>query len=218
MRRVKDEFNEKVAYKLTDSRSHKNYYDDWASTYDADFVKKRNYVYPKEIARLYRLKSARKNGSVLDIGCGTGLIGVELNNEGLAVDGIDISPKMLAHARNTNCYRELLEINLLETKTYHKKKYSALVSSGTFTVGHLEPETLLDTLTFGEAGALCIYGINSSHFKKKKFEKYFSSLYESNFIFGLEYVSVPIYGTKKQQSKSLDFGKVAIFNLGNKIC
>jgi predicted TPR repeat methyltransferase len=51
----------------------------------------------------------------IDLGCGSGALGLALYARGLRrpLDGIDLSPRMLALARVSGCYRELLQDNLL---------------------------------------------------------------------------------------------------------
>jgi predicted TPR repeat methyltransferase len=51
----------------------------------------------------------------IDFGCGSGVLGIALRESGLRrpLDGLDLSPVMLALARASGCYRHLLRTNLL---------------------------------------------------------------------------------------------------------
>lgn len=51
----------------------------------------------------------------IDLGCGSGALGLALRETGLAapMDGIDLSPVMLQLAASTGCYRHLHRANLL---------------------------------------------------------------------------------------------------------
>jgi predicted TPR repeat methyltransferase len=51
----------------------------------------------------------------IDFGCGSGALGIALRDAGLRqpLDGLDLSPVMLGLARETGCYRHLLQANLL---------------------------------------------------------------------------------------------------------
>jgi predicted TPR repeat methyltransferase len=51
----------------------------------------------------------------IDFGCGSGVLGLALREAGLRqpLDGLDLSPVMLALARQTGCYRDLARANLL---------------------------------------------------------------------------------------------------------
>jgi trans-aconitate methyltransferase len=55
------------------------------------------------------------NAQGIDFGCGSGVLGLALSDAGLRqpLDGIDLSPVMLELARQTGCYRRLIEANLL---------------------------------------------------------------------------------------------------------
>jgi predicted TPR repeat methyltransferase len=46
-------------------------------------------------------------GNVLDLGCGTGLVGVEIGSRSRRLVGIDLSPNMIERARARNLYTEL---------------------------------------------------------------------------------------------------------------
>ncbi|RAH39706.1 uncharacterized protein BO95DRAFT_469476 [Aspergillus brunneoviolaceus CBS 621.78] len=82
------------------------------------------YVAPRLVAQaVMRLsKSAITRPVVLDAGCGTGLVGQALATAGgaasssissiAAIDGIDFSPAMLAMARKTGVYRNLIRGDL----------------------------------------------------------------------------------------------------------
>jgi predicted TPR repeat methyltransferase len=60
--------------------------------------------------------AARAQAAVLDVGCGTGLAGEALAALGFAVvDGLDISPEMMAVAMARGAYRQCLQADLLTT-------------------------------------------------------------------------------------------------------
>ena len=56
----------------------------------------------------------------IDFGCGSGVLGIALKEAGLRqpMDGLDISPGILDLARNTGCYRNLQQANLLLPEDY----------------------------------------------------------------------------------------------------
>ncbi|MGD9211712.1 MAG: hypothetical protein PVI90_13080, partial [Desulfobacteraceae bacterium] len=57
-----------------------SYYDNWAETYD-ETLKKWNYKSPEYGATLHR-KHTKVKGTICDAGCGTGMTGEALKNEG----------------------------------------------------------------------------------------------------------------------------------------
>jgi SAM-dependent methyltransferase len=80
-------------------------YDRWAPTYE-DTVES-----AMDIALLERVGIDWESvGSVADLGCGTGRTGAWMATRGVgAIDGVDISPGMLAAARARGVYRSLAE-------------------------------------------------------------------------------------------------------------
>ncbi|WP_396612080.1 class I SAM-dependent DNA methyltransferase [Haloferax sp. S1W] len=64
------------------------FYDAWASVYDAEQT-------PTDDVRYYLDRARNTEGRVLEIGCGTGRIYLELLREGIDASGIDLSTGML---------------------------------------------------------------------------------------------------------------------------
>lgn len=151
-------------------------YKDWADTYDNDFIAATGYVGYLNAARFFLKQEDRPSGPVLDVGCGTGFVGVALRDGGIAtVDGIDISQAMLDQARDklagdeSAAYTNLIQADLTETIAIDDNVYAGLVSAGTFTHGHLGPESLNELWRVAAAGAVCSIGINALHFDSQGF-------------------------------------------------
>ena len=66
-------------YKLKTTDEVMKYYDEWGeeNKYDQDMVKW-NYTGPKETVAVFKKYTSNKNIKILDAGCGTGLVGIEL--------------------------------------------------------------------------------------------------------------------------------------------
>lgn len=73
-------------------------YDPIASFYD-DHWTERYQPLAFEILRDVLLETLAPGASILDVGCGTGVISQSLSHHGYRVVGIDISPEMVRHAR-----------------------------------------------------------------------------------------------------------------------
>ncbi len=155
------------AYKLATPGDNAAYYDAFAATYDTDFVAQMGYQYPKAIANAYRRAAMPDDTPIADIGCGTGLVAAELARPDIPIDGMDISPEMLAAAGQKSLYRALNIVDLTGPLT--PNTYGAVLSSGTFTHGHLGPEPLRGLLDIARSGALFIIGVNQHHFEAQKF-------------------------------------------------
>ena len=98
----------------------------------------------REVARHRAARLALAHpGSVVDLGCGTGVAGACLREHGLAtVDGIDISPEMLQIAVSTNVYRQLVVADLTAPVPGPSGAYGGSISAGTFTSGHVGPDAI----------------------------------------------------------------------------
>lgn len=87
-------------------------FDGMADTFD-DYLKGRlAYRVPEEITRHLVDLAAGGLGEVLDLGCGTGLVGECLAGQSRAVDGVDLSPEMLRLARAKGVYRDLHQADM----------------------------------------------------------------------------------------------------------
>ncbi|TRZ71841.1 MAG: class I SAM-dependent methyltransferase [Streptomycetaceae bacterium] len=164
------------AYSVQSPDDNRRLYAKWAATYESSFVDAKQYRYPKAIAEVFN-DEVDAVTRVLDIGTGTGLTGMYVSRlrPGLVIDGMDISPEMLAQARlktradASAVYRELYVRDLTESVENENKPYEALFSSGTFTHGHLGPQSLRNLLPLLANNGWLIVGVNNEHFEAKGF-------------------------------------------------
>lgn len=148
------------AYALRTPDDSRRLYADWAATYDSDFATRMAYRLPQAVAEAFAGAGGR--GPVLDAGAGTGLLGIALAARGIGpVDGIDISPEMLAQARARGLYRHLAAADLTTAWTPPAGPYAGVVSSGTFTHGHVGPAALDALIDAAEPGAVLALSVNA---------------------------------------------------------
>ena len=77
-----------------------NLFDGYSARFEAALVDKLEYKIPKLISNILINPNRKKSlGSVLDLGCGTGLLGPEIRNHCSKLEGIDVSSEMLKLAR-----------------------------------------------------------------------------------------------------------------------
>ena len=142
----KPKFDVDDAYAIETPADSVRLYGEWADTYDSSFVEHEGFVYHLRVAEILLQQQSLIKGAVLDIGCGTGNVGVELRDGGIkVVDGIDISPPMLAEAGNKRTkddlpvYRNLIAADLTKKLDIPDRQYAGLVRAGTFTHGQSLP-------------------------------------------------------------------------------
>jgi predicted TPR repeat methyltransferase len=113
-------------------------YAEWAATYDQTMLDGLSYRSPQRIAKLAAEVVARRDVWALDVGCGTGLLANSLRTEGFnRVDGLDYSAPMLAVAQREGRIDKAFLRDLNERLDMGTECYDMLVSTGTFTHGHV---------------------------------------------------------------------------------
>lgn len=91
-----------------------NVFDNIADVYDMQQLRGAHYRLPKDVAdRILQIHPDRKL-NVLDLGCGTGLLGVMLQRIDGALVGVDASLKMIEKAAAHNVYAKFHHVNLLD--------------------------------------------------------------------------------------------------------
>ena len=93
-------------------------FDDYAPRFDGHLVRSLAYRGPELIADALRCAASRRARDLrfrraFDLGCGTGLMARALDGAAAAVEGVDLSPRMLAQARKAGLYDALHEAELV---------------------------------------------------------------------------------------------------------
>jgi predicted TPR repeat methyltransferase len=91
-------------------------FDQYAPRFDADLEGRLGYRTPALLAGLLAAAGIAADGTrrVLDLGCGTGLSGIALRPFARRLEGLDLSPRMLAEARARGLYDALHEAELVD--------------------------------------------------------------------------------------------------------
>ena len=198
-----------AAYALETPDDNRKLYAGWADTYDEDFAARMNFLMPGHVAELFG--ELRGAGPVLDAGAGTGLVGQALAaHHTVAIDALDLSPEMLRVAGSKGVYRNLIEANLLETLPFDDGIYRAVLSSGTFTHGHVGPEALDELLRVAAPGALFVLTIKREHYEERGFAAKFASFGDR--ITGFQTEMRAIYGAGDAGAHGEDQGLIATFH------
>jgi predicted TPR repeat methyltransferase len=89
-------------------------FDNYADRFDAHLLGALQYRAPQRVAGLIRQRTPSPNIDVLDLGCGTGLVGAELGRLGGSLVGVDLSARMLERAAMLGVYSDLKHADLLD--------------------------------------------------------------------------------------------------------
>jgi SAM-dependent methyltransferase len=136
-------------------------YERIATRYDAELVDGMGYRAPEAVAEAVR-RLVDRNARILDVGAGTGLLGVALADAGFThVDGMDLSPGMLAQAAQKRVYGDLREGRLGDALSYGTSEYDGVVASGVLTLGHAPASCLDELVRITRPGGRVIFTLRS---------------------------------------------------------
>jgi len=88
-------------------------FDDYAPRFEKSLVDRLGYDVPREIAAVIAQVRQGAGGTAYDLGCGTGLMGMQLRPTVRRLEGVDVSEAMLAEARRKGVYDRLVKGDLL---------------------------------------------------------------------------------------------------------
>lgn len=155
-----------------DPENLRAYYDDWARDYNLD-IRNAEYSGPQISAELLQRQLDDTEARLLDAGCGTGLVGIELQNRGYHyIDGFDLSQSMAQQALASGSYRQVdAGIDMMQaTQSYAAGSYDAVLSIGVFTLGHVPPEALLVLLELTAARGLLLISTRTHYYDQTNFQ------------------------------------------------
>ena len=108
-------------------------FDQYAPKFEHSLVEKMEYRIPKIITdMIIKTHPSKALGSVLDLGCGTGLAGLELKQFCENLDGIDLSKSMLEQARAKGVYDKLMHGDIIEHLTELELDFDYFISTDVF--------------------------------------------------------------------------------------
>ena len=169
-------------YKLTTPEEILKYYQDWTkeNKYNQDMVDL-NYVAPKETVLVLKKYAADNNWKILDAGCGTGLVGIELKNNGYSnIEGVDFSQNMLDLIPR-NIYKKIEKVDLNKPLKFNTNMYDAVTCVGTFTYGHVKPQALNELIRIIKNKGLICFTINEGVYEKYGFDNKIKELTKDKF-------------------------------------
>lgn len=169
------------------------YYRDWARSYDQGFATEMQYLLPAHVAAAFMGTGAK--GPVLDVGAGTGLLAEALCKMGFGdpIDAVDFSAEMLDRAADRHIYAGLHHADITRPLDL-PRRYAGVVSSGTFTAGHVGPEALPHLLDLVLPQAQFALSINRRVWTSRGFDTTLDNLATTARITGLQLIEVEVYG------------------------
>jgi len=162
-------------------------YNKWAVNYNRD-VKGRLYEGPEYIVSyLMELIGEKKidlplsleDTQVLDVGCGTGLVGPHLSSKGFQhIDGIDYSPGMIEEARKTEVYRWLIaDCDLRKSLPFFlHRQYDLVICCGVFSFDLVTASSLKHLIEVSKLGGIVLLSTRPAFCEKYGFEAYYQKL------------------------------------------
>ncbi len=175
----------KGLFQVETDEANRAYYDDWADHYDQDLTEL-SYPAPIQAASMLAKLVDWRDQPVLDAGCGTGLSGQALAQQGFKImDGIDYSRGMLDQAAGKKLYRHLEQADLSQPLTLAHAPYAAIVTVGTLTYDFLGVELVEHLLPALQPGGIFVLCTNTTAWGKRAVEDYLGTLVQQGRISGL---------------------------------
>jgi predicted TPR repeat methyltransferase len=151
-------------------------YDDWAASFDKDLTTLgyRNHVVA---AGLIGRHIQPGSGTILDAGCGTGLVGEVLSFMGYDdLAGIDLSRGMLDVSAAKSVYASLEQMALGMNLPFEDGRFRAVVSFGVLTAGQAPPGSLDEMIRITRAGGHLIFSLSNLAYEPLGFRKKLAAL------------------------------------------
>ena len=146
-------------------------YRDWAKKYDYDNDHVLGTVSQPKSVNLLSTRLKDKTAKIIDVGCGTGLVGEKLKaKDFIYFDGLDISKDMLSIAKSRG-YRNLFLGSLNKQLPVLDDAYDAAMCIGVFTHGHVSSDRFNELCRIVKPGGYVCFTINEGVFEEYGFKE-----------------------------------------------
>ncbi len=109
----------------------KHHFDNYSETFEKHLLSTLNYKVPLAFSKIMKSKYEKKYSlkNILDLGCGTGLCGIQIKNNFNKLVGVDISKQMLNKANQKSIYTQLICTDIINFLKYTKQKYEIIIAA-----------------------------------------------------------------------------------------
>ena len=108
-------------------------FDNYAAKFDVSLVNNLEYKMPRLISEMIIKESKFDSlGSIMDLGCGTGLFGKEIKQYCENLEGIDLSERMLDKAKEKNVYNKLIKQDIITYLSNENFNFDYFISADVF--------------------------------------------------------------------------------------
>jgi len=155
-------------------------YQKWAALYDKDNDDLLGTVSQPTAVQIFQEFVKDKELKIVDVGCGTGLVGQELKKSGfINFDGVDISQEMIDIAKKRG-YSKLFIGSLNDSLPCENNEYDAALCVGVFTHGHVSSGRLDELVRIVKPGGIICFTINEGVYEPYGFNSKIQKLESEN--------------------------------------
>lgn len=145
------------------ARTVRNLFDGFADLFDQHIVQGLKYQLPREVAQQLLVRFPDRKFDLLDLGCGTGLLGMHLGRINGNLVGVDVSPRMIEQAARHQVYGRFDTAGLAEAlQAAPDRSYDVIAALDVFVyVGDLGP-ALPQAIRVLRPGGLLVFSCESA--------------------------------------------------------
>jgi len=161
---VSSELKSQITDILRDTTEPENrirFYDEWSEKYEDDLLSEiGNYNGHSKCVEAFLELNLDRSVSILDLACGTGLLGAEVSKHGYEnLDGLDASEQMLNQARKKSIFKERIygALDGPDSLPLVDDIYDVVMSSNGFAPGQIYPESLSEILRILKPGGYLLF-------------------------------------------------------------
>ena len=151
----------------SDPNNNTQFYDDC----DEDLLVIGNYTGHVKCVEAFLKLELNRNVAILDLACGTGLLGIEVGSHGYEnVDGLDASLGMLGQARKAGVYRDYIValVNELGSIPINDETYDVVMCSNGFAPGQIYPSAIPEILRVMRPGGYLMWTMREGYQAKSQ--------------------------------------------------